>query len=68
MCKQSSRRSTLLRDYSPWLANYNNSEYEQELEVPGQYTGDKRPLPQFHAKISAFLPEVLNKRYMTDSN
>ncbi|XP_044014082.1 DNA-dependent protein kinase catalytic subunit-like [Aphidius gifuensis] len=40
--------SEYLEDYSPWLNNFTCS----ELEIPGQYTGYKKPLPKYHAKIT----------------
>ena len=36
-----------LEDYSPWLQEF----LGRDIEVPGQYTGDRKPLPQYHAKI-----------------
>lgn len=47
---ESVRRSTALKDYSPWLANFQ----ECGLEVPGQYLADRKPLPQHHVKIGSF--------------
>ena len=38
---------TKLKDYSPWLDKFSGS----EIEVPGQYLGDRKPLPRYHAKI-----------------
>lgn len=36
-----------LKDYSPWLQKF----VGREIEVPGQYTGKKKPMPRYHAKI-----------------
>ncbi|XP_047361003.1 DNA-dependent protein kinase catalytic subunit-like isoform X1 [Vespa velutina] len=46
--------STLLKDYSPWLCEFN----ESHLEVPGQYTGYRKPMPQYHTKIMKIEPIV----------
>lgn len=40
--------------YSSWLANYSGSEFE----VPGQYKGDRKPTPKYHAKIMRMDPNV----------
>ncbi|KAK5649276.1 hypothetical protein RI129_000305 [Pyrocoelia pectoralis] len=52
-------RSTRLNDYSPWLAYFQGTELRENLEIPGQYLGDKRPLIQYHTKITGFHPSVL---------
>ncbi|XP_054282242.1 DNA-dependent protein kinase catalytic subunit-like isoform X2 [Macrosteles quadrilineatus] len=36
--------------YSPWLMNG----YKGNVEIPGQYTGQSRPLPNHHVTISSF--------------
>lgn len=46
--------SVLLKDYSPWLCELNGS----HLEVPGQYTGNRKPMPQYHSKIMKIEPIV----------
>lgn len=43
-----------LRDYSPWLCNFP----ERDVEIPGQYTANRKPMPQYHAKILKFEPTV----------
>ncbi|KAG7212863.1 hypothetical protein KM043_002216 [Ampulex compressa] len=43
-----------LKDYSPWLHDFCGG----NLEVPGQYTGDRKPMPQYHAKIMKIEPIV----------
>ncbi|XP_066592485.1 DNA-dependent protein kinase catalytic subunit-like [Prorops nasuta] len=43
-----------LKSYSPWLHEYSGG----SLEIPGQYSGDKKPLPQYHARIMKFEPAV----------
>ncbi|CAL1543153.1 unnamed protein product [Lymnaea stagnalis] len=49
---------TKLKDYSPWLAEFNSNKFG-DLEIPGQYTGQKKPLPEYHVKISGFDERVL---------
>eukprot|EP00058_Branchiostoma_floridae_P019566 XP_002605056.1 hypothetical protein BRAFLDRAFT_85202 [Branchiostoma floridae] len=44
----------LLKDYCPWLSDFNPLDYDRELEIPGQYTGKEKPLVQYHAKIAGF--------------
>ncbi|KAI9251048.1 hypothetical protein BY458DRAFT_559563 [Sporodiniella umbellata] len=51
--------SDLLRSYSPWLASYKNSEFDEEIEVPGQYKSIAKPFPESHAKISSVDSRVL---------
>ncbi|CAL7934054.1 unnamed protein product [Xylocopa violacea] len=43
-----------LKDYSPWLCNFP----EKDIEIPGQYTGNRKPMPQYHTKIIKFEPTV----------
>nr|XP_012147608.1 PREDICTED: DNA-dependent protein kinase catalytic subunit-like [Megachile rotundata]XP_012147609.1 PREDICTED: DNA-dependent protein kinase catalytic subunit-like [Megachile rotundata]XP_012147610.1 PREDICTED: DNA-dependent protein kinase catalytic subunit-like [Megachile rotundata]XP_012147611.1 PREDICTED: DNA-dependent protein kinase catalytic subunit-like [Megachile rotundata] len=43
-----------LLDYSPWLYNFS----DKDIEIPGQYTGNKRPVPQNHVKIIKMDPSV----------
>lgn len=56
--KSLSNDSTLLKDYCPWLANFSAGRLNLELEIPGQYSGDKLPLVQHHVKISGFCANV----------
>ncbi|PSN31542.1 hypothetical protein C0J52_27083 [Blattella germanica] len=50
----------LMKDYSPWLSEFQSGNYSlTELEIPGQYTGDRRPLPQHHVKIVGFKQNVV---------
>ncbi|XP_023247140.1 DNA-dependent protein kinase catalytic subunit-like [Copidosoma floridanum] len=50
---QNNRRQALqLKDYSPHLAYFSGEDYE--IEIPGQYDGSKKPLPQFHVKVAKF--------------
>ncbi|KAG1019202.1 hypothetical protein G6F26_010314 [Rhizopus arrhizus] len=58
--KPSSRTGAdLLKSYSPWLASYRSSEFDEELEVPGQYNGFAKPYPEFHAKVASIDGRIL---------
>lgn len=44
-----------LKDYSPWLSDFQGGKYSSlDLEIPGQYTGESKPLTQYHVKIVGF--------------
>ncbi|XP_051572291.1 DNA-dependent protein kinase catalytic subunit-like isoform X3 [Myxocyprinus asiaticus] len=43
-----------LKEYSPWLSSFKAETLKNELEVPGQYDGRSKPLPEYHAKITGF--------------
>ncbi|XP_028826126.1 DNA-dependent protein kinase catalytic subunit isoform X2 [Denticeps clupeoides] len=43
-----------LKEYSPWLSGFKADTLRSELEVPGQYDGRSKPLPEYHAKIIGF--------------
>lgn len=47
-----------LKDYCPWLANFHSTDFETVLEIPGQYNGLQKPLPQYHVKIAGFKGKV----------
>ncbi|KAI4492328.1 hypothetical protein M0802_009838 [Mischocyttarus mexicanus] len=51
---QKTKSNGLLKNYSPWLCELS----ESQLEVPGQYTGYRKPMPQYHAKIMKIEPIV----------
>lgn len=46
-----------LREYSAWLANYDP--LQNNLEIPGQYHGLTKPLPEYHIKIAGFNQKVV---------
>lgn len=48
-----------LKDYSPWLLQFQSSNHTHALEIPGQYTGRGKPLPEYHVKIAGFDERVL---------
>ncbi|XP_059183485.1 DNA-dependent protein kinase catalytic subunit [Centropristis striata] len=43
-----------LKEYSPWLSGFKADMFSNELEIPGQYDGRSKPLPEYHAKITGF--------------
>ncbi|KAM8881271.1 DNA-dependent protein kinase catalytic subunit [Synchiropus picturatus] len=43
-----------LKEYSPWLSGFKADPFQNELEIPGQYDGRSKPLPEYHAKITGF--------------
>jgi hypothetical protein len=54
----------LLKDYSPWLSEFQAGKHSSlELEVPGQYTGESKPLIQHHIKIVGFKQTVSSCTY-----
>jgi DNA-dependent protein kinase catalytic subunit len=40
-------------DYSPWLKSFKRN-IGRDLEIPGQYTGKMKPLPEYHIRIESF--------------
>jgi len=52
-----------LKAYSPWLNDFQAGKYSSlDLEIPGQYTGESKPLTQYHIKIVGF--EQMVSAYM----
>ncbi|KYN18299.1 PREDICTED: DNA-dependent protein kinase catalytic subunit-like [Trachymyrmex cornetzi] len=43
-----------LNNYSPFLYEYVGG----SIEIPGQYTGDREPIPRYHVRIARFEPQV----------
>lgn len=43
-----------LNDYSPFLHEYMGG----SIEIPGQYTDDRKPILRYHARIARFEPRV----------
>uniref|UniRef100_A0A2K6EWI3 DNA-dependent protein kinase catalytic subunit n=1 Tax=Propithecus coquereli TaxID=379532 RepID=A0A2K6EWI3_PROCO len=43
-----------LRECSPWMSNFQVDFLREELEIPGQYDGRGKPLPEYHARIAGF--------------
>nr|XP_061809878.1 DNA-dependent protein kinase catalytic subunit-like [Nerophis lumbriciformis] len=52
--KKVSKEPGNLKEYSPWLSAFQPDPFRNELEIPGQYDGRSKPLPEYHAKISGF--------------
>lgn len=48
------KKKITLEDCSSWLSKFKALKYTQELEIPGQYTGETKPLPQYHITIVGF--------------
>lgn len=50
-----------LSDYSDWLTKYEKYAVEtgEYIEIPGQYTGEQKPEPDFHIRIVNFDPQLL---------
>ncbi|XP_054840598.1 DNA-dependent protein kinase catalytic subunit [Eublepharis macularius] len=43
-----------LKECSPWMSEFKPEFLRHELEIPGQYDGKGKPLPEYHAKIAGF--------------
>ncbi|KAM4865347.1 DNA-dependent protein kinase catalytic subunit [Thomomys bottae] len=43
-----------LKEYSPWMSEFKVEFLRNELEIPGQYDGRGKPLPEYHVRISGF--------------
>uniref|UniRef100_A0A8C4NGJ0 non-specific serine/threonine protein kinase n=1 Tax=Eptatretus burgeri TaxID=7764 RepID=A0A8C4NGJ0_EPTBU len=43
-----------LKEYSPWLSQFQPGHEGPQLEIPGQYTGHSKPQPEYHVKITGF--------------
>ncbi|KAM4704971.1 DNA-dependent protein kinase catalytic subunit [Rhinophrynus dorsalis] len=43
-----------LKEYSPWLSEFKPEFLRNELEIPGQYNGKSKPMPEYHVRISGF--------------
>lgn len=43
-----------LKEYSSWLSSFKADAFGNDLEIPGQYDGRSKPLPEYHAKITGF--------------
>ncbi|KAM4688942.1 DNA-dependent protein kinase catalytic subunit [Discoglossus pictus] len=43
-----------LKEYSPWMSEFRPECLKHELEIPGQYDGKSKPMPEYHVKISGF--------------
>ncbi|KAM4028882.1 DNA-dependent protein kinase catalytic subunit [Anomaloglossus baeobatrachus] len=43
-----------LKEYSPWMSAFKPEFARDDLEIPGQYDGKSKPLPEYHIKICGF--------------
>lgn len=43
-----------LKEYSPWMSAFKVQSPGNEVEIPGQYDGKAKPLPEYHVRISGF--------------
>ncbi|XP_072167838.1 DNA-dependent protein kinase catalytic subunit-like [Diadema setosum] len=46
-----------LMEYSSWFSSFHSMQGD-ELEIPGQYSGIKKPMPEYHVKIAGFEEQV----------
>ncbi|XP_013395650.1 DNA-dependent protein kinase catalytic subunit-like, partial [Lingula anatina] len=51
--------SEKLGDYSKWMSGLAAQDMDLSLEIPGQYTGLSKPMPEYHVKIAGFDSRVL---------
>ncbi|KAI9317523.1 hypothetical protein BX666DRAFT_1857295, partial [Dichotomocladium elegans] len=51
-----------LAGFSPWLAKFHSMDYDEQIEIPGQYSGMAMPDPSMHAKIVRFDERILIMR------
>ncbi|XP_068381983.1 DNA-dependent protein kinase catalytic subunit isoform X2 [Eschrichtius robustus] len=43
-----------LKELSPWMSSFRAEFLRDALEVPGQYDGRGKPVPEYHARIAGF--------------
>lgn len=48
-----------LKAHSRWLSEFHGSKFDEQLEIPGQYSGKAKPDPAAHAKIISFDERLL---------
>ncbi|KAM5211726.1 DNA-dependent protein kinase catalytic subunit isoform 1-T1 [Hipposideros larvatus] len=53
MCKDSKPPGNL-KECSPWMSDFRIEFLRNELEIPGQYDGKGKPVPEYHARIAGF--------------
>ncbi|KAJ8319307.1 LOW QUALITY PROTEIN: hypothetical protein KUTeg_004398 [Tegillarca granosa] len=49
----------VLEEYCQWMSDFNPNTDGRGLEIPGQYDGMSKPLPEYHVKIAGFDQRVL---------
>lgn len=57
MSSKGYKKDYKLKDYSPFLHEYVGG--SGGIEIPGQYTGDREPMPRYHVRIARFEPQVV---------
>ncbi|KAK3580733.1 hypothetical protein CHS0354_005741 [Potamilus streckersoni] len=57
--KGSLKPPSSLADYCPWMSEFNPNNEGRDLEIPGQYTGLSKPLPEYHVKVAGFDQRVM---------
>ncbi|CAH1795603.1 unnamed protein product [Owenia fusiformis] len=48
-----------LSEYSRWFVEFSKQDKPLVLEIPGQYDGQSKPMPEYHTKIAGFEEKVL---------
>ncbi|XP_066926586.1 DNA-dependent protein kinase catalytic subunit-like [Clytia hemisphaerica] len=48
-----------LQHFSPWLSQFQADMFNQHLEIPGQYSGKRKPMLEYHVKIAGFDEKIL---------
>ncbi|KAG9478931.1 hypothetical protein GDO78_012545 [Eleutherodactylus coqui] len=43
-----------LKEYSPWMSAFKPEFFREDLEIPGQYDGKSKPMPEYHIRICGF--------------
>ncbi|GFT93732.1 DNA-dependent protein kinase catalytic subunit [Nephila pilipes] len=57
--RQKDTKVTSLKSVSPWLSEFKQWKYPTQIEIPGQYTGKSKPLPEYHVKVAGFDEKIL---------
>ncbi|KAL8588517.1 hypothetical protein ACOMHN_043866 [Nucella lapillus] len=48
-----------LKEYCSWMAKFSPHKDSRALEIPGQYDGLQKPMPEYHVKIAGFDERVM---------
>ncbi|XP_048384539.2 DNA-dependent protein kinase catalytic subunit [Stegostoma tigrinum] len=54
VCKKQQVPPGNLKEYSPWMSEFKPEYLRNDLEIPGQYDGKSKPMPEYHAQITGF--------------
>ncbi|KAG8200791.1 hypothetical protein JTE90_006373 [Oedothorax gibbosus] len=52
-------KASKLAEVSPWLSEFQQWKYSSQIEIPGQYSGKSKPLPEYHVKVAGFDEKIL---------